>query len=59
MLRLIGGAHVAIRTHSRTFDLMPDHVIGVIKHALGLSNFAPVDVFRNALRMDIRAIMGA
>ena len=55
VVRLACDVHVVSRIHGRVFDLMPRHVVSITGHALSLSSAQPMNLFRKALRMDIRS----
>ena len=55
VVHLACDVHVVSRIDGRVFDLMPHHVIGIIRHALSLSSAQPMNLFRKALRMEIRS----
>ena len=46
--------HVVYRVHIRVFALMDDHITGVVRHALSLSNSAHMNIFTKAVRIVIR-----
>ena len=47
--------HVVSRIHSKVFSLVEPTVTGVLRHALSLQGGALMNLFRKALRMEIRS----
>ena len=54
-LHLGCDVHVASRTHGRVFSLVEPTVTGVLRHALSLQGGAHMNLFRKAIRLEIRS----